>query len=243
MSHRRVSARAAAAMAVVLASSLWTPVVTATSAGAGTTSGTHDATTPLTAVAPPPSAQATLADAPSDSGEWGPLLDWGVQAKHMIQLSTGKVLVWSTGDNARVWDPTTGTFTLAPATFADLHCAGPATLADGRVIVVARRALARPAARASARAPGAGRPAGGAGGVSPHNGHNITSLFDPITQTWTRGADMTDLRWYATATTLANGEVLASSGDAPDGTRSTIPEVYDPVSNTWRRLTTAYRSQ
>jgi hypothetical protein len=219
MSHRRVSARAAAAMAVVLASSLWTPVVTATSAGAGTTSGTHDATTPLTAVAPPPSAQATLADAPSDSGEWGPLLDWGVQAKHMIQLSTGKVLVWSTGDNARVWDPTTGTFTLAPATFGDLHCAGQATLADGRVIVV------------------------GGQNVSPHNGTNITSLFDPITQTWTRGADMTDLRWYATATTLANGEVLASSGDAPDGTRSTIPEVYDPVTNTWRRLTTAYRSQ
>src|SRR4051794_33820556 len=217
MTHRRVGARAAAAMAVLLASSVWTPAITAATGGAP--SGTNDATTPLTAVAAPPAAQEILADAPSDSGEWGPLLDWGVQAKHMIQLSTGKVLVWSTGDNARVWDPTTGTFTLAPATFADLHCAGQATLADGRVIVV-----------------------GGQVG-SPHNGHNITSLFDPITQTWTRGADMTDLRWYATATTLANGEVLASSGDAPDGTRSTIPEVYDPATNTWRRLTTASRDQ
>jgi galactose oxidase-like protein/carboxypeptidase family protein/Kelch motif protein len=217
MTHRRVGARAAAAMAVLLASSLWAPVVTVASGGSTTVA--DDATTPLTALGAPPTAQETLADAPSDSGEWGPLLDWGVQAKHMIQLSTGKVLVWSTGDNARVWDPTTGTFTLAPATFADLHCAGQATLADGRVIVV-----------------------GGQVG-SPHNGHNITSLFDPIAQTWTRGADMTDLRWYATATTLANGEVLASSGDAPDGTRSTIPEVYDPVANTWRRLTTAYRDQ
>ena len=63
---------------------------------------------------------------------------------------------------------------------------------------------------------------------SPHNGHNITSLFDPITQTWTRGADMTDLRWYATSTTLADGKVLASSGDAPDGTRSTDARALRP---------------
>ena len=154
MTHRRVGVRAAAAVAVLLASSLWTPVVTA--AGGGATRASDHATTPLSAVAAPPSVQEAVADAPSDSGEWGPLLDWGVQAKHMIQLSTGKVLVWSTGDNARVWDPTTGTFTLAPATFGDLHCAGQSTLADGRVIVV-----------------------GGQNG-SPHNGHNITSLFDPI---------------------------------------------------------------
>src|SRR5690349_14149063 len=217
MTRRRVRARGAAAMAVLLASSLWTPVVTATSAGS--TGGPADATTPLTAVAAAPAAQATLADAPSDSGEWGPLLDWGVQAKHMIQLSTGKVLVWSTGDNARVWDPSTGTFTLTPATFGDLHCAGQSTLADGRVIVV-----------------------GGQNG-SPHNGTNITSLFDPISQTWTQGPNLHDLRWYATSTTLADGRVLATSGDAPDGTRSQIPEIYDPVANTWTQLTGAQRDQ
>src|SRR5678816_3187441 len=108
MTHRRVGVRAAAAVAVLLASYLWTPVVTA--AGGGSTRASDHSTTPLSAVAAPPSVQEAVADAPSDSGEWGPLLDWGVQAKHMIQLSTGKVLVWSTGDNARGWDPTTGTF-------------------------------------------------------------------------------------------------------------------------------------
>ncbi|HEY6056589.1 MAG TPA: carboxypeptidase regulatory-like domain-containing protein, partial [Candidatus Limnocylindrales bacterium] len=36
---------------------------------------------------------------------------------------------------------------------------------------------------------------------------------------------------------------LASSGDAPDGTRSQIPEVYDPVANTWTQLTGAPRDQ
>lgn len=167
---------------------------------------------------PRPDAPTALA-APSETGAWGPLLDWGIQGKHMALLSTGRVLVWSTGDNARVWDPSTGLFTLAPATFGDLHCAGQSILADGRVIVV--------------------------GGVlgAPHDGTNITALFDPVTQTWTRGQDMTDLRWYATSTTLADGRVLATSGDAPDGTRSEIPEVYDPVTDTWTRLTTAQRSQ
>ena len=161
---------------------------------------------------PRPDAPTALA-APSETGAWGPLLDWGIQGKHMALLSTGRVLVWSTGDNARVWDPSTGLFTLAPATFGDLHCAGQSILADGRVIVV--------------------------GGVlgAPHDGTNITALFDPVTQTWTRGQDMTDLRWYATSTTLADGRVLATSGDAPDGTRPEIPDVHDPVTDTGTPLT------
>jgi Galactose oxidase-like, Early set domain/Carboxypeptidase regulatory-like domain/Kelch motif len=218
MSDRRVGARAAAILGVLLASTIL-PIGAAASGVPSTDSMAAASPEPLTAPAAPPTSQEALAAAPVDTGEWGPLLDWGVQAKHMVQLSTGKVLVWSTGDNARVWDPTTGTFSLAPATFADLHCAGQSTLADGRVIVV-----------------------GGQVG-SPHNGHNITSLFDPITQTWTRGADMTDLRWYASSTTLADGKVLATSGDAPDGSRSTVPELYDPATNSWTRLTGAVRDQ
>ncbi|MGP1675000.1 MAG: galactose oxidase-like domain-containing protein, partial [Candidatus Limnocylindrales bacterium] len=188
---------------------------------AGTTGSPADpvGSTPPAAPERTTTSDAAPATAPSDTGSWGPILDWGAQAKHMTMLHTGKVLVWSTGDNARVWDPATGSFTLAPATFGDLHCAGQSTLADGRVIVV-----------------------GGQNG-SPHDGTNITALFDPVTQTWTRGQDMTDLRWYATSTTLADGRVLATSGDAPDGSRSTVPEIYDPTTDSWTRLTTAPRDQ
>jgi hypothetical protein len=146
-------------------------------------------------------------------------MDWGLQAKHMVALSTGKVLVWSTGATASVWDPGTGALTPSPALFGDLHCAGQSILADGRVIVV------------------------GGQNVSPHNGTSITSLFDPNTRTWTQGPDMSYLRWYATSTTLADGRVLATSGDAPDGTRATIPEIYDPATNLWTKLTGATRSQ
>ena len=53
---------------------------------------------------------------PSQAGQWGPLIEWGVVGKHMVLLHTGDVLVWSTGENARVWDPETGGFTLVPAT-------------------------------------------------------------------------------------------------------------------------------
>jgi hypothetical protein len=161
----------------------------------------------------------SVAAAPADSGEWGPVLDWGVQAKHMAMLSTGKVLVFSTGLNARVWDPATGTFQLAPATFGDLHCAGQSTLADGRVIVI-----------------------GGQEG-SAHDGIKVTAIFDPVTQTWTRGSDMTDPRWYGTSTTLADGRVLATAGDGPNGFRSIIPEIYDPTTDTWTQLTGAVRDQ
>ena len=156
---------------------------------------------------------------PETQGSWGPVLNWSQQAKHMVLLPSGRVLVWSTGDNARVWDPSTGTFKLTPAVFGDLHCAGQSSLADGRIIVV-----------------------GGQNG-SPHDGTAITSLFDPITETWTQGRDMHDLRWYATSTTLADGRVLVSSGDAPDGSRSAVPEVYDPATDTWTRLTNASRDQ
>ena len=129
------------------------------------------------------------------------------------------MLVWSTGDNAQVWNPADGMFTPVPATFGDLHCAGQSTLADGRVIVV-----------------------GGQNG-SPHNGTNVTALFDPFSQTWTQGPPMNYLRWYATSTTLPDGRVLATSGDAPDGTRAPNPEIYDPVANTWTVLTGAPRDQ
>jgi PKD repeat protein len=159
------------------------------------------------------------ASSPAATGAWSAVMNWGLQAKHMAALPNGNVLVWSTGSNAAVWNPAGNTFTAAPALFGDLHCAGESMLADGRVIVV------------------------GGQNVSPHNGTSVTSIYDPFSGTWTQGADMAYLRWYATSTTLADGRVLASSGDAPDGSRATIPEVYDPVANTWTKLTGAPRSQ
>jgi PKD repeat protein len=150
--------------------------------------------------------------APDQTGQWGPVLDWGIQGKHMALMPTGKVMVFSTGQNARVWDPGTGSFELTPATFGDLHCAGHSTLADGRFIVL-----------------------GGQLG-SPHIGINVTAIFDPFAQTWTEGPAMRFERWYASVTTLADGRVLATSGDDGNGKRVTVPEVFDPTTNSWTDL-------
>ncbi|WP_233149737.1 carboxypeptidase regulatory-like domain-containing protein, partial [Kineosporia sp. A_224] len=162
----------------------------------------------------------TLSEAAAvDTGTWGPVLDWGLQGKHMAALPTGKVLVWSTGANARVWDPSNGSFTDAPALFGDLHCAGNAQLADGRVVVL-----------------------GGQNGGT-HIGTKVTALFDPGTQTWTEGTPMTYERWYASVTALADGRLLSTSGDDAAGRRITTPEVYDPKTNAWTPLTGGVRSQ
>jgi PKD repeat protein len=136
-----------------------------------------------------------------------------VQGKHMVLLHNGKVLVWSQGSQARVWNPATGEFTATPAPFGDTHCAGQVTLADGRVLVV-----------------------GGQLGT-PHVGIKITSIFDPTTNTWSRGSDMNYERWYPTATTMADGRVFVTSGDDANGTRVQTPEIYDPTTDTWTTTT------
>jgi PKD repeat protein len=165
------------------------------------------AVTALALMTAPPSQ--ALSGPPDQVGQWGPVLNWGVQAKHMTLLNTGKVLVWSAGDQARVWDPITEQFTLTPAPFGDVHCASQVTLADGRVLV-----------------------AGGQMG-STHIGIPVTSIFSPLTNTWSRGADMAYSRWYPTLTTLPDGRALVVSGDSETGARIDTPEIYDPVADTW----------
>jgi PKD repeat protein len=213
--------RSAAFLIGTIVALITTAVVPTAALGHPRVQGSPATVAGLAAPAPVGSSGAVqqAATTPDVVGQWSSVMDWGLQAKHMVALPTGKVIVWSTGSNASVWDPATGSFTAAPALFGDLHCAGQSVLADGRVIVV-----------------------GGQNGA-PHIGTAITSIFDPYSGTWTQGPDMSYFRWYATSTTLADGRVLATSGDAPDGTRATIPEIYDPVANTWTKLTGASRSQ
>ena len=167
-----------------------------------------------------PGAEKRATAATSDqAGEWGPVLTWGVQGKHMTLLPDGRVLVWSTGDTARVWDPATGQFILTPATFGDLHCAGQTVLPDGRAAVF--------------------------GGVKggPPIGTKVTAIFDPATNSWTQGKLMNYARWYATVTTLPDGRVLLNSGTDENGTKVPIPEVYDPAADSWTVLTGINRVQ
>jgi len=156
------------------------------------------------------------------AGQWSSTVTtWPIVAVHSNLLPTGEILAWdgqTDGNDARLWNPTTGVFTSVPNNLTNIFCSGHCQMADGRVIVVG-------------------------GHISGHNGLPDTNLFDSTTRTWTRVAPMNTGRWYATATALPDGRVLAMSGEINcAGCFAPIPEVYDPKTNIWTELTGASMS-
>src|SRR4051794_30191759 len=168
-----------------------------------------NAHTRAVSAAPAFMAAAATAGNPHDVGQWGPVVDWPVVAIHTALLPNGKVLAYdSIGDNATesypvqdhtratVWDPATGTQTPVNVdTGFNIFCSGLAHLIDGRMFI--------------------------AGGNKDQqlNGIVQTHLFDPATNRWSLGPNMTAGRWYPSVTPLSNGEMLISSG------RVDVPEV------------------
>jgi hypothetical protein len=81
---------------------------------------------------------------------------------------------------------------------------------------------------------------GGFGGDASHLGIANATIFDPSKDAFTTVPSMSYKRWYPTATTLSDGRVLVTAGwQTSAHTNAGIPEVYDPSSNTWTKLTTA----
>jgi hypothetical protein len=142
-----------------------------------------------------------------------------------VLLDNGKFLLWdgwSTPEPTQVWDPSTQLFS-SPINAPDsIFCSGTAELPDGRVLVIG----------------GYGAGTGSSWGIVD------TNIFDPITSTWTRVADMHYPRWYPDLTELADGRYVAISGNASTlGTWSDTPEVYDPQANSWTALSNVNTSQ
>ncbi|MEA2224039.1 MAG: hypothetical protein QOH83_2415, partial [Solirubrobacteraceae bacterium] len=161
-------------------------------------------------------------------GSWTEPVDWPVVGVHVALLPNGKVLAYdSVGDNATesypvhdhtratVWDPQpgpTGTHTdVRVNTGFNIFCSGLAHLLDGSVFIA------------------------GGNKNAQLNGIRQTHVFNPVSNTWTQGADMAFERWYPTVTGLRNGEMLITEG-GPD-----TPEVRMTNGNL-RSLTTAVRN-
>ncbi|MDP8968782.1 MAG: DUF1929 domain-containing protein, partial [Actinomycetota bacterium] len=158
-------------------------------------------------------AAAAVPGGPGDVGTWSAPVDWPVIGVHVALLPNGKVLAYdSLADWARdhggahdhsratVWDPVTGRHTDARVdTGFNVFCAGVAHLADGSLFLAG-------------------------GNKNPAlDGIRQTHVFNPASNSWSRGADMAYERWYPTVTGLPNGEMLITGGlrrDEPD-----IPEV------------------
>ena len=165
--------------------------------------------------APPPD--------PAQVGQWSAPASWPLVAVHMSMLPTGNVLVWdgfaAAPNSQRIWNPSSGNFT--PVAYGvNIFCAGHVTLADGRTFI--------------------------AGGHQAADvGIPDTTIFNAGNNSWTAAANMSVSRWYPTATELGDGRVFVFSGDNivqnrpgqlppfEDGAVNSLPEIYNPATNTW----------
>ena len=151
-------------------------------------------------------------------GQWAAPITWPIVAVHANLMRTGEVLAWdgqNAGGDAHLWNPTTGVFASVPNIVTNLFCSSHCQLPDGRLLV-----------------------AGGHQGT--HVGLSDTNLFNPVTRTWTRVASMAQGRWYPTTTTLPDGRILVVSGETNcAGCYVPIPEIYNPLTDVWTRLTGA----
>ena len=87
------------------------------------------------------------------------------------------------------------------------------------------------------------------GHVNAYAGLADTTLYNAQTNSYFRGADMAESRWYPTATQLPDGRVLVFAGDRivqnrpsvpppfEDASVNSLPELYNPATNTWTSLT------
>jgi hypothetical protein len=159
---------------------------------------------------------------PAAVGQWAAPFDLGIVAINTVLLHTGSVLMASGSFSGssfpeRLWNPVTNSFADVPNGRTNLFCAGQSQLADGRILFIGGHDITN--------------------GILGDAGANI---FDPVSQTWSAAPNMSSRRWYPTATTLADGRVLATSGGTTCLTCiADTPEVYDPRTNKWSSLTSA----
>jgi hypothetical protein len=150
---------------------------------------------------------------PSVSGSWSAVQTWPIVSVHASLLPTGKVVFYPYSDDPRLWDPSNGSIVAATQVGYNIFCSGLTLLADGRLFV-------------------------GGGHISNNVGLNDASIYDGVTNTWTREPDMNAGRWYPTTTTLADGSVLIVSGDIDTTVHANpLPQVW--TNGVWRDLNTA----
>jgi hypothetical protein len=179
---------------------------------------------------------------PSAIGQWTNEFTWGqfggIEAIHIHLLPTGKVMFWQGWrESIGLWDPVTNQFAGAalpnPTSYNPI-CSGHAWLPDGRLLIAG-------------------------GNINISDGLNLANIYNPFTNTWANNVpNMPNVptgapygagrngRWYPSATTLGNGDILVMSGamnGLPPGSESDtnpLPQVYQVATNSWRNLTTAY---
>ncbi len=163
------------------------------------------------------------------------------------KMGNGKVLTVggtsSANDPPEIYDPATGTWSLAAMSPPGIHGLGGVTLLDGKVLYAenAAAALYDPAAATWSAIPpmivprlnyGRTRLADGrvliAGGIVPPNNAPTASaeIYDPATGSWSSTTSMNTARGFAVVRLLPNGKVFVM-------VEAGVNDVYDPATATW----------
>ena len=159
-------------------------------------------------------------------GEWGPLEDWPLIGIHAILTLDHELLTFGTDERGMqsaetvydVWDFETEThFTLENTTGTDIFCSVPAFIAEtGEILIIGGDA--RPLGTMNLRI-------------------DDVNIYNPDDRTLrpAEDGDLASARWYATAVTMANGDIVVLGGINGAGAANRVPEVYSAETG-WRVL-------
>jgi len=161
---------------------------------------------------------------PNVQGQWTTLpYTMPINPIHVSLLNNGQVLVIAgSGNNppntnlqAALWNPQAGTVTTQTIAW-DMFCNGAIVLPDGRVFVN-----------------------GGTKQYNPFLGLPRTSVYDPVSNTFTDLPPTVHGRWYPTVITLSDGTVMTFSGLNETGSTNSTVEIFAPTTGTWSPQYTA----
>jgi hypothetical protein len=144
------------------------------------------------------------------AGMFSPVYDWPLIPLHAVMMPDGRILSYGTnGDGTQtgkfiydIWDPASGFtsaghLTLPNTTPTDLFCSTQIVLPAGDQIFIGG------GDNWNTTVPNA----------TNNLGNNNSNIFSIANNTLTPGPNMNRARWYATSTTLVNGETLVAGGN------------------------------
>ena len=134
----------------------------------------------------------TAAHANNVDGAWTPVRPWPLITLHAALTPDGRVLTYRGSGDLDVWDPTEGLdgghVTIPNTSATNFFCSSLLALPDGSGVLIA------------------------GGGTTLEEPNRRTNVYDYGSNSLARTEDMNRARWYATSTTLLDGQTYIQGG-------------------------------